>query len=580
MRDTPDYLIRLIWLNRIWKRWSLTKKLVIVYLPLFVLPSIIGLSILARNYNAAIQANAEAYSDTIANLTVDKLEATIKTYNEMSLHILTSGEVANTLAVPIHNEFEKLELQQQLEKSVLPIIGGLDDKRIIGCVFVTDKSTFIIGEDSQDPLERKDLAEIVKANGATYWAPVNTGSAIDGNIRSFRLARVIKDDNFRPIGTFYLVVSSAIFRDVLSSAMAGTSTSFELVNQQNILLKEPVIQEVPFSETLRLNKTLSFNGWTLTAVYALNTLYETVYRMSVFAAWLAGGCILLGLAASYLIRTDIVLPMGRLLNNMRRGLRGEKPNALLKFKGAREITQLNDTFISVMYEINNLIVEVKKSEERKRQVQLKVLQNQLSPHFMYNTLNSIRWMAMIRKQDHIREMVDALSNLLRYSIRDTEELVTLENEVNIMREFVKIQQVRYQNFIFTIEVDDTVAHYRLLKFLIQPLLENAIVHGLSSINHSGMIHLEARKEKEMLHIRVWDNGSGIEEDRLLQIHQILDSGIGNHIGLLSVKERIENFYGQPYGMEITSLEGAGTTVNLRLPILEEGREQDDKARDC
>ncbi|WP_342551234.1 sensor histidine kinase [Paenibacillus sp. FSL R7-0652] len=570
MRKSLSYLPGYKWLNRRWNSWSLTKKLVLFYLPLFVLPSIVGLSLLAQNYNAAIRTNAESYSDSITSLTVDKLEATIETYNNVSLHILTSDEIGAILSEPIHNEFEKIELQQQLERSVLPIIGGLDSNRIKGCVFMTDNTTFIIGQDEQEPLSEKGKSNTVTANGAPYWDSVRSGYTTDNDVSAFRLGRVIKDDNFRPIGYFYLIVSSNVLRDVLSSAMAGSNTAFFLNGPDRVLLQEQVIQEDTFSEVLRLEQSIDYNEWTLTAEYALNTVYATVYRMSVFAAWLAGGSLVLGLAASYLIRTDIALPIARLLANMRRGLRGEKPNSLTKFRGAREITQLNETFISVMYEIYNLLGEVKASEERKRQVQLKVLQNQLSPHFIYNTLNTIRWMAMIRKQDHIKEIVDALSNLLRYSIRDTNELVSLENEINVMREFVKIQQVRHQNFIFQVELEDEVKPYRLLKFLIQPLLENAIVHGLSSIDHSGQIRLEAKAEKGMLSIRVWDNGSGIDQERLSEIQQVMSSGTGSHIGLLSVKERIEMFYGPAYGMNITSERGAGTTVELKLPILKEG----------
>ncbi|WP_161557058.1 sensor histidine kinase [Paenibacillus amylolyticus] len=570
MRRSHSYLPGYKWLNRRWNKWSLTKKLVLFYLPLFVLPSIVGLSLLAQNYNAAIRTNAESYSDSITSLTVDKLEATIETYNNVSLHILTSDEIGAILSEPVHNEFEKIELQQQLERSVLPIIGGLDSNRIKGCVFMTDNTTFIIGQDEQEPLSEKGKSNTVTANGAPYWDAVRSGYTTDNDVSAFRLGRVIKDENFRPIGYFYLIVSSNVFRDVLSSAMAGSNTAFFLNGPDRVLLQEQVIQEDTFSEVLRLEQSIDYNEWTLTAEYALNTVYATVYRMSVFAAWLAGGSLVLGLVASYLIRTDIALPIVRLLANMRRGLRGEKPNSLTKFRGAREITQLNETFISVMYEIYNLLGEVKASEERKRQVQLKVLQNQLSPHFIYNTLNTIRWMAMIRKQDHIKEIVDALSNLLRYSIRDTNELVSLEDEINVMREFVKIQQVRHQNFIFQVELEDEVKPYRLLKFLIQPLLENAIVHGLSSIDHSGQIRLEAKAEKGMLSIRVWDNGSGIGQERLYEIQQVMSSGTGSHIGLLSVKERIEMFYGPAYGMNITSERGAGTTVELKLPILKEG----------
>lgn len=557
----------MMWLTQRWRRWSLTRKLIVFYLPLFILPSLIGLGLLTQNYNKAIRANAQSYSDTIANLTVDKLEAVIKAFNDVSLHILTSDEVALAMATPVTNEFVKLELQQQLERIVQPIIGGLDSQRISGCVFITEQGAFIIGQDGQAPLNAEDAAHIMEANGAPYWMAVNSGA--DQNVSAFRIGRVIKNESFRPIGIFYLVISPTVFREVLNSAMAGSNTAFALLGQQFEVNQESESREGSATKSLLINKSLSYNGWTLRAEYALNSVYAAVYRMTIFTAWLALGCLALGLAASYLIRRDVAVPMTKLLANMRRGLRGEKPSSLSKFSGAREIMQLNDTFISVMYEISNLLREIKGSEERKRRAQLKVLQNQLSPHFIYNALNTIRWMALIRKQDHIREMIDALSNLLRYSIRDTDELVALGDEITVMREFVKIQQVRYQNFEFKVLIDENVEHYRMLKFLIQPLLENAIIHGLSNVSHPAVIKLQAQEAHGMLHIQVRDNGNGIDSDRLAEIKHILSNDTGNHIGLLSVKERIEMFYGPPYGMEITSQQGVGTVVDLRLPILEE-----------
>lgn len=560
--------------KRRWQRWSLPQKLVLFYLPLFVLPSMIGLSFLANNYNAAIRENAEAYSDTIVSLTVDKLDAAIEDYNNISLRILTASEISAILSGSLHNQFEQIEIQRSLEKYVLPITGGFHDDGILGVVFTTNQGTFTLGKDWGLPLDSRHLSEIREENGQPYWAPLTSDSQEGARSTGFRLGRVLKDDNFKPIGFFYLVISPTSFQDILSSAMAGPNTTFQLVDRQTLLAEEPSEPTELVTDSLQSQKWLAHNEWRLVANLPLTTLYATVYRLSMIAVWLAGGCFIVGVIAFYLIRMDVALPIAKLHKNMRKGLKGEHPHKLSKFKGAKEIAELNDTFISIMYEIHNLIEEVKKGEKRKREAQLKGLRNQLSPHFLYNTLNSIRWMAMIRKQDHIREVVDALSTLLQYTIRDADELVTLNKEVDIMQEFVKIQQVRYQNFAFVAHLEPGIGEYKLLKFLIQPLLENAIVHGLSSINHAGEIRLEAQVREDMLLLSVQDNGNGISPERLTQIREDLSSGNNNkHIGLSNVKEMIDIHYGLPYGLEMTSEIGCGTTVILKLPVLKEGGDE-------
>ncbi|MGZ7441474.1 sensor histidine kinase [Paenibacillus sp. TH7-28] len=567
--------------KRSWQRWSLPQKLLFFYLPLFVLPSMIGLGLLANNYNAAIRENAEAYSDTIVSLTVDKLDAAIENYNNLSLRILTVSQITTILSGSVDNEFEQIEIQRSLEKYVLPITGGFHDDGILGLVFITNQGTYTLGKDFGQPLDPRELSEITKENGQPYWAPLKSDSQGGAKGNGFRLGRVLKNDNFKPIGIFYLVISPTSFQDILNSAMAGPNTTFKLVDRQTLLAEEPAEPTELVTESLQSEKWLAHNEWKLVANLPLTTLYATVYRLSMIAAWLAGGCFIVGVIAFYLIRMDVALPIAKLHKNMRKGLKGEHPNKLSKFKGAKEIAELNDTFISIMYEIYNLIEEVKKSEKRKREAQHKVLRNQLSPHFLYNTLNSIRWMAMIRKQDHIREVVDALSNLLQYTIRDADELVTLNKEVSIMQEFVKIQQVRYHNFAFFAHLEPGIGEHRLLKFLLQPLLENAIVHGLSSIDHAGEIRLEARVQGHMLLLSIHDNGNGISKERLIQIREDLSLGNNNkHIGLSNVKEMIDIHYGPPFGLEMTSNIGYGTTVTLKLPVLKEGgNDTDAQARD-
>jgi two-component system sensor histidine kinase YesM len=567
-RGTLSMTSGVYWVKRRWQSRSLSSKLILFYLPLFVLPSVFGLLLLSKNYNDTIKENAAEYSESVINLTANKLDDVIEVYNRLSLQILTSSDIGSLVAAPVSNEFEWLENQKSLERVVNPILGAMNSPQIIGSVFISESRHYMVGSDVAPKPGPEFLNAVAAKNGAPVWVPVESNWQ-EGGVQAFRVGRILKDDHFRPIGTFYLVINTSVFQDILQSAIAGPSISFQMKQGQSILLEESFQQNGVVTQILKKEVPVGQNGWTLSVSFSLKTLYSTVYSMSLYTAWLVLICIIAGVIASQTIRSDVAVPIVRLMKNMKQGLSGGTPQSLRKFPGAREITELNDTFIAVMYEIYNLIDEVKKNESQKHKAQLKVLQNQLSPHFLYNTLNSIRWMAMIRKQDHIRDMVDALSNVLRYSIRETDKLVTLDEEIRIMGDFVKIQQVRYQNFSFVVEIDESVRPYRVLKFLLQPLLENAIIHGLSSIGHAGEIRLKVTCD-QMLHIWICDNGSGITAQRLAEVREeLMNSPDDGHIGLTNVRERIELHYGAPFGMDIYSESGRGTTVELRLPVIKE-----------
>ncbi|MDG0811618.1 sensor histidine kinase [Cohnella rhizosphaerae] len=249
---------------------------------------------------------------------------------------------------------------------------------------------------------------------------------------------------------------------------------------------------------------------------------------------------------------------------------------------------MNDTFISVMYEIERLIEEASRQERQKKDAEIRVLQNQLSPHFLHNTLNSIRWMAMIQKQDNIKETVDSLNRLLTYALRGGGGPVPLGTEVAMLQSYVTIQKVRYQHFGFESRVPQALEDALVPKFLLQPLIENALLHGLADADRPGEISVAAAAAGRTLVLTVSDNGVGMPPERHAAVVASLDGGDGRQrpeeggarIGLRSVHERVQLHYGAQYGLRVASAPGEGTTLTVRLPLLrEEGGEADAQRHD-
>ncbi|MGF9846633.1 sensor histidine kinase [Priestia megaterium] len=569
-----------------WRNWKLQNKLIIIYIPLIVLPSVVGLTVLTNNYNQTSQEIITHYSKTIINLTRDKIDTQISEYNDISLKLFTKPEISKLFEDIPENQFERIHIQRQLEQYSRSVIGEIDINNIISCVFITKSGRFVVGNDNADnynDYQQSFIDNIEKGKGAPIWFEPHEFRVGSQEVQAFRLARVIKDNNFQPIGIAYLVINSRWLQHTLASAQVGSGVQLAVEDPTGQVIGQKEMHSVKSSEdTIDIVAQSKQNSWNVIASFLLNELYGTLHRMSSFATGLIALCAVIGLLATYIFVIDLIIPIKQLRKNMHQGVKGIQPHLMTKFKGAREIGELNDLFISVLHEIYNLVEDVKRNEKKKRKAELKLLQNQLSPHFLYNTLNSIRWMALIRKQDHIREMVDALTHLLTYSLRNTDELVLLKDELSVMQEYVKIQKVRYQNFQLLVHIEKDLENVKIIKFLLQPLIENALVHGLSSINRPGEIKLCIKKRNNQLLIQLSDNGIGIPDERLLSLQEMLGGkNEDNHIGLRSVQERIQMHFGFRYGLRILSTEGMGTTMEINMPLIRDREvEIHEESDDC
>ncbi len=241
-----------------------------------------------------------------------------------------------------------------------------------------------------------------------------------------------------------------------------------------------------------------------------------------------------------------------------------------------EIGRLSHTFNQMVMDMNSLVNTVYEQKVMKQEAQMKSLQMQINPHFLYNTLDTINWMARIRHVDEIGDMVEALSNMMRYSL-EKKSFVRLGEEVKSLKDYIAIQNYRYRDkMVAEIEIDESLMSLYIPRLLIQPILENAIVHGIEEKLDKGHILVAARREDEDLYIQIIDDGVGMTEETMSHIlredYSMKKSG-HTSIGVVNVNRRIQMIYGKDYGLLVQSVLGAGTKITIHIPTREEEQEE-------
>ncbi len=235
-----------------------------------------------------------------------------------------------------------------------------------------------------------------------------------------------------------------------------------------------------------------------------------------------------------------------------------------------EVGKLGSNFNIMLTKINELIADVYTEQRLKKEAEINALQAQINPHFLYNTLNTIRLMAVIQKADKIAQLISSLVNLLQFTAKKAGEFITIRDEIAALKEYVEIQKARYYNkFKVTYEIDEEVQDYKTLKFTLQPIVENAIFHGLEPKGGRGVIHVKISKEKEEIVFMIKDDGVGMDEEtqKCLLTVESNDKFRFNKIGISNVHQRIRLYFGDGYGLDIRSTAGEGTEVRIVLPII-------------
>lgn len=319
------------------------------------------------------------------------------------------------------------------------------------------------------------------------------------------------------------------------------------------------------------------SGWRVVGVsYVDELVNRNVREMIRLSAWLAGLVLAAALLTSWLLSQLLGRPLRGLATAMGKFEADADHFAYRPVEGTREVRELSDSFGHMVLRIQQLMSTVRQEEVNLRKTELKALQAQINPHFLYNTLDSIAWMCEQGRGDDAVKMIHALARLFRISISKGHELIPIAKEIEHAENYLEIQKYRYKNqFTYTFDVDPGCLDYYCNKITLQPIIENAIMHGLDLLVDEGHINVRVCQDGEDIVFIVQDNGVGMSAEQAGAILKE-DAQDRTGIGIKNVSDRLQIYFGRQYGLHITSELDVGTSVELRMPKVKEAEDNETK----
>ena len=328
--------------------------------------------------------------------------------------------------------------------------------------------------------------------------------------------------------------------------------------------------EEEFNNTARtvVIKTVGYTGWKLVGVIKGTGISLNTIKTRLFIVFVIFLIVFIVVFINSYISFRVTDPIRELEKSVKKLEEGNL-DADIYMGGSYEIQHLGKSVQDMKYRIKGLMQDIVTEHEEKRKSEFDSLQAQINPHFLYNTLDIIVWQIENEKQSEAVHTVTALARFFRLSLGKGKNIVTVKAEIDHVKNYLMIQHMRFKNkFDYEFDIKEDVLELSSLKLMLQPLVENAIYHGMEFMDGDGLIKIKAWREADELYLSVTDNGLGMTEDK---VAMVLDgksnsgNGRGSGIGVKNVNERIKLYFGQDYGLKIDSEPDVGTTIIIHLP---------------
>ncbi len=430
-----------------------------------------------------------------------------------------------------------------------------------------------------------------------YWRNLHQNDVFQSPDTQNRIVSVFKlygDEQSSLHGIILFNLQEDFFRNILQNAKISENGCLTLITPDSIvnfkavperyridsrIHKNLLEQEEPSGrlsirnaageKMMLIYDTLPINRWKLAAVFPEKDILNIAGFIKKITLAVMFLLILVAVFLSNLLAQIVTRPLSVLTEKVKRVKAG---NLDIPFDGhgSNEIGILNEGIHELLGKVRYLLDQVRLEQEQKRLAELETLQAQIKPHFLYNTLDSIRQLCEMGENREAGAMVGALAKFFRISISGGKEIISLEDEVEHIQNYLLILKMRYSDdFDYEIKIDPEVRQCKVIKLTLQPLIENAIYHGIKQKRGKGLLVVNGRRYGPELLLEVWDSGAGMSEPQLEQVREALSgSGRGRGYGLSNVHRRLQLHYGEEYGLEIESKLGEGTRVRVKLPAEE------------
>jgi two-component system sensor histidine kinase YesM len=313
--------------------------------------------------------------------------------------------------------------------------------------------------------------------------------------------------------------------------------------------------------------TSEYTGWKIIGLISLDKLYKDNYKIRNWIVVFTLIILILAFLLARVLAKSISNPLKRMLKPMKRAEMGDFKVSLPVYS-KDEIGIISESFNHMISQINSLIEVVYKEKLLLKESEFKALQAQINPHFLYNTLETVNWMAKINGIDEICKVITALGDLMRISISKDKEYLTIREEEKYIRDYLFIQKTRFGNKIHCqIDIEESIMSIKIPKLIIQPIVENALVHGIQRRKGIGLIKIKGFRVDASILFEIEDTGVGMTNEQIYSIlntNNDLHEGTRAGVGIINVHQRIQHIYGKDCGLEIKSSPGEGTMVRIKV----------------
>ena len=340
-----------------------------------------------------------------------------------------------------------------------------------------------------------------------------------------------------------------------------------------LMKKSTYFGAVSSEDYIYASSYLGLSDWYIVGVSYIDELVDiNKEEFSQAISFILSIAIFIILILSFILARGFTTPVNKLISAMSDFEKNVESYKDQSVNGFLEIETLNKSFDHMAKRIKILMEKIVLEEQEIRKVELKALQNQINPHFLYNTLDSILWMCQKNGNTEAAEMVSALSKLFRISISKGKDLITIKEELLHVTNYLIIQKIRYKNhFNYIIDVDEELQNYKCLNIILQPFVENAIYHGIDRMVDEGQIKITGKRHENQIELKVIDNGLGMTEEEVGNLFSDTNEKAG--VGVKNVHSRIQIYFGKEYGIHVKSELDVGTEITITIPILEDFNEK-------
>ncbi|HEX2945024.1 MAG TPA: sensor histidine kinase [Clostridia bacterium] len=594
MKRSPAVLLKF------YKNLSIRNKLISTLFVQILIPLVLIGYLSYKNSESIIKENSTNYSRDILNMIQLRLADYMDNLTNISQDLLYEDKIYTALksSSDTDDPIQQYEYENTINSYLKMVVISRSVIRSI-CIFSNsgreyyqDDNTREAGSNAEIPYyDMLQKARLMK--GKPYIHVVSENK----KAKAVYLVRQINDrDHFGELGLLVIKVKTELLDEVYQG-LTGNLQNILILSPDMDLIASKVNDDLSVYSGLLSDKingeagelvddksglfvsyiTLKNTGWKVVAYVTLDELYKDANTLRRNIIMLCIIVIFVLTVLTIFIAFDIVKPINKLVKGMKKVQAGES-NVQIKDDRQDELGFLNKAFNEMSGEINHLVNWVYREQLTRKEAELKALQSQINPHFLFNTLEAINWLAQLNNVPEISNTVSDLSDLMEGSIGRDDRLITIKEEFTYADKYISLQKRRFGDRIELIKnIQPDVNSIKIPRLLIQPLIENAVYHGIERIRGKGVITLNAEKLEDSVFIEVIDNGAGMEQEDLEQLNERLamdnDTYFKNlsdkrtkSIGIENVNRRIKLFYGESYGLKIESEAGKYTRAKVIIPF--------------